>query len=190
MNQSKLILGIVITMLSGAIILESMISGKSHFAGDLYEDFQTINIELQALQTPLKTPFFSVEEGQILSVWFRYAIRQIENKNLKISIFLIDEDEHIIGEFGKEFRFGDFSNRERKVKYFKLGKHTFRKEFRGYLQYELDGTWTPSKTSAFILRKSQPVPLPLKQIGFFVLGLFALFVGIETIARNSKKRTA
>lgn len=165
-----------------------MISGKFHFAGNQYEDFQTINIELQALQAPLKTPFFSVEEGQILSVWFRYAIRQIENKNLKISVFLIDEDENRIGEFGKEFRFGYFRNRERKVKYFKLGKFNFRKEFRGYLQYELDGTWTPTKTSALILRKSQPVLLPLKQIGFFVVGLFALFVGIEIIARNCKTR--
>jgi hypothetical protein len=185
MNKFKLILRIVVTILSGAIMLQSMISGKFHFAGNLYEDFQTLDIELQALQAPLKTPFFSVKKGQILSVWFRCAIRQIENKNLKISVFLIDEDENIIGEFGKDFRFGYFHNRPRKVKYYKLGKHSFRKEFRGYLQYELDGTWTPTETSALVLRKSQPVLLPFKQIGFFVVGLVALFVGIETIARNS-----
>lgn len=188
MNKSKLILGIAITILSGAIMLESMISGIFHFTGNLYEDFQTFNIELQAPQAPLKTPFFSVEEGQILTIWIRYANRQIEHKNLKITVFLIDQDENIITEFGKDFRFGDFRNSTRKVRYSKLGKYNFRKEFRGYLQYELNGTWTPTKTSALVLRKSPSVFLPLKQIGFFVVGVFALFVGIETIAKNSKKQ--
>lgn len=188
MNKSKLILGIVITLLSGSVMLESVVSGGSHFAGDQYEDFQTFKIELQAPQAPLKTPFFSVEEGQMLTVWLRYANRQIENKHLKITVSLIDSDENAIAEFGEDFRFGHFRNSARKVRYYELGKFNFGKAFRGYLQYELDGTWTPTKTSAFVLRKSPPVQLPLKQIGFFVVGIFALIVGIETIAKNSKKQ--
>jgi hypothetical protein len=32
--------------------------------------------------------------------------------------------------------------------------------------------------------------LPLKQIGFFVVGIFALIVGLETISNNSKNPAA
>lgn len=188
MNKSKLILGMVITLLSGSIMLESMISGASQFADNQLEDFQTFNIALQAPQSPLKTPFFSVEEGQMLTVWLRYANRQIEHKHLKITVALIDRDENAITEFGEDLRFGPFRKSAWKVRYYELGKINFRKAFRGYLQYELDGTWTPTKTSAFVLRKSPPVQLPLKQIGFFVVGIFALIVGIETIAKNCRKR--
>ena len=188
MNKSKYILGIAITILGGSIVLESMISGIFHFTEKLYEDFKTYNIELQALQDPIKTSFFSVEEGQLFSVWLRCSTIQVENKNLKIAVSLIDEDGNIIREIQKDFRFGYFRDSAENIRYFKLGEYYFRKEFRGYLQYELDGTWTSTVTSALIVRISPPALLPLRQIGFFVVGIFALIVGIETIVKNSKKR--
>ena len=186
MNKPKFILGIAITILGGALILESMISGMFHFTESSYEDFQTFNIELQAHQAPIKTSFISVNEGQILSVWLRYSNRQISNKNLKIAVSLFNEDENIVVEFGKDFQFGKYLNGRRKIKYHKLGAYHFKNEFRGYLQYELNGTWIPTKTSAFVLRTSPPVTLPLKQIGFFLFGIFVLIVGIETVAKNYK----
>jgi hypothetical protein len=167
-------------------MLESMISGAFHFTGNSYEDFQTFNFELQASQAPIKTSFFSVEEGQILSVWFRCSNRQIKNKNLKIAVSLINEDGANIWEAGKDFRFGNIRNSPRRVKYYKLGNYSFEKEFRGYLQYELDGTWIPTTTSALVLRRSPPLLLPLKQIALFVAGIFVLIVGIETIVNSSK----
>lgn len=167
-------------------MLESMISGIFHFTGNSYEDFQTFNIELQAPQAPIKTSFFSVEEGQTLSVWFRCSNRQVENKNLKIAVSLISEDGNVVWEDGKDFRFGNIRNNARRVKYYKLGDYNFEKEFRGYFQYELDGTWIPTTTSALVLRRSPPLLLPLKQIALFVVGLFVLIVGIETIVSNPK----
>ncbi len=188
MDKSKFILGIAITLLGGSVMLESMISGISHFTGKFHDNFQTYSIGLQAPRAALETSFISVEEGQLLSVWLKYSNRQIENKNLKIAVFLIDEDGNIISKFEKDFRFGRFLNSVRKVRYNKLGEYYSSKEFRGYLHYELDGTWTPSKTSALVIRKSPPVFLPLRQIGFFMAGILVLIVGIETIAKNYKGR--
>lgn len=183
LNKSKFILTIAFTILGGALMLESMISGIFHFTGNLYEDFKVFGLGLQAPQAPIKTSFFYAQEGQILSVWLRFSSRRIENQNLKIAVSLIDEDENRVWEFWKDFRFDHFRNSAGKVKYFKLGDNAFKKEFRGYLQYELNGTWTPATTSALVLRISQPVPLPLKQIGFFVVGLFVLIVGLEAISQ-------
>lgn len=187
MNKSKFILGIVIAFLGGAMVLESIISGTFHFARKLYQDFQTINIEVQTPQTPTKTLFFSAEEGQILSLWLRYpTTRQIENKNLKIAAFLIDENENILWELKEDFKFGHFRKSTRKVKYYKFGDYSVGKAFRGYLRYQFDGTWPPTEMSALVLRKSPPMRLPFKQIGFFVAGIFVLIVGVETIAKNFK----
>lgn len=186
MTKSKFILGIAIALLGGFIALESMISGIFQFTGKLQEDFQVYNIELQTSQTPLKTSFFSAAKGQLFSIWLRYANKQIENKNINIAVSLIDDDENIIKEFREDLRFGPFRNSAKKIRYYKLGEYDFKNEFRGYIQYELDGTWTPTETSALVLRKSPPVRLPFKQIGLFVAGIFALIVGLETIFNNSK----
>lgn len=186
MNNSKFILGISITLLGGFIMLEGMISGMFHFAEKLYEDFKVYSIELQASQAPINTSFFSAKEDQLFSVWLRYSTRQIENKYIKIAVSLIDEDENIITIFVGDLRFGPFRNSVKKIRYYKLGEYDFKKKFRGYIQYEFDGTWTPTETSALVLRKSPPVRLPLKQIGFFAVGIFALIVGLETISKNFK----
>jgi hypothetical protein len=185
----KFILGIAITLLGGFIMIESMISGMFHFTGKLHEDFKVYSIERQASQAPLKTSFFSAKEDQRFSVWLRYSNRHIENKNIKIAVSLIDEDENIIMKFGEDLQFGPFRNSGKKIRYYKLGGYVFKEEFRGYMQYAFDGTWIPSETSALVLRKSPPVRLPLKQIGFFVMGIFALIVGLETISKYYKTKT-
>lgn len=185
MKKSKFILGIAIAVLAGLIMLESVITGIFHFTGKLSEDFQIFNIELQASQAPHKTSFFSAKKGQLFSVWLRLSNREVENKNLSIAVFLIDEDENIKKEFREDLRFGHFRNSAKKIRYYKLGAYDFKKGFRGYIQYELDGTWTPTETSALVLRKSPPLRLPLKQIGFFMVGIIALIVGLEIIFRNS-----
>jgi hypothetical protein len=190
MNKSKIILGIALTILGGFIMLESIISGGSHFTEKLNEDFQVYNIELQASQAPRKTSFFSAEKDQLFSVWLRYSNRQMRNKNINIAASIVDEDENIITEFREDLQFGPFRNSSKKIRYYKLGAYDFKKEFRGYIQYELAGTWPPSETSALVLRKSPPLRLPLKQIGFFAVGIFALIVGLETISKNSKNKGA
>ncbi len=188
MSKSKLILGIVLALLGGSIMLDSVISGTVYFSSKQNEDFQTWNIALQAPQAFQKTPFFSVEAGQRLSLWFRYLNRQTGEKNLKITASLIDEDENVIREFKKDIRFSYLGNGAKKIRFLKLDAYHVQKEFRGYLRYELEGTWTPTPISAFILRKSPPIRLPLKQICSFVVGIVALIVGLETIARYFQKR--
>lgn len=189
MNRSKRILGIVIVILGGSMVLESTISGTFHFTQKLYQDFQTINIELQVPRTPRETSFFSVKEGQLLSLWLRYSpTSQIENKNLELAAFLIDEDDHILWNVKENLQFGHIRKSARKVRYYKFGDYRVGKAFRGYLRYEFDGTWPPVKAGALVLRKSPPARLPLKQIAFFIAGMFVFFVGIETIAKTLKKQ--
>lgn len=192
MNRSEVIQGIAVLILGGAITLASLISGIFHFSEKLYKDFHVFHIELQSSRTPFKTGFFTIKEGQLFSVWLRHANSpQNENTSLRIAVSLIDEDGNLAGEFSKDFRFGAFRNSARKIRYLKLGEHPFRKSFRGYMQYELEGSWTPSKTSALVLRQSPPLQLPLKQIGFFLAGILVLFVGIGKMAKNLKnQRTA
>ena len=64
MKKSNLILGIAITLLGGAIMVESIISAIFLFTGNAYEDFQVLNIEHQERQAPLESPFFSIESHQ------------------------------------------------------------------------------------------------------------------------------
>jgi hypothetical protein len=185
MNRSKIVLGIGIAVLGASMVLESIIAGTFHFTQRLYQDFETIHVELQAPKTPGKTSFFSVKNGQILSLWLRYCpTTQIENKNLKLAVFLIDEDGTILWNVKEDLQFGHIRKSARKVKYYKFGDYRVGKAFRGYLRYEFDGTWPSVKTSALVLRKSPPMRLPLKQIGFFMAGIFVFIIGIETMAKN------
>ena len=187
MNKSKFVLGIVIALLGGSMVLDSIISGTFYFTRKLYQDYQTMNIELHVPQAPRKTSFFCAKAGQTLSLWLRYATtRQIENKNLKLTAFLIDDDENIVWKVEENLQFGHIRKSARKVRYYKFGNYRVGKAFRGYLRYAFDGTWPPVKTSALILRKSPPVRLPLKQICFFIAGIFVCIVGIETMAKNLK----
>jgi hypothetical protein len=190
MRETKFIrvVAFIIAILGGFMMLESMISGIFHSSGKLYEDFKLYTIELHASRTPLKTTFFSVKAGQFFSVWLRYATRQVGNKNIDITVSLIDEDENLIKEFEGDLRFGDFRASRKRVRYHKLGEYCFHKGFRGYMQYEFDGTWTPTETSALILRNTPPLRLPLRQIGSFIVGVVALILGIDTIVKHSKKQ--
>jgi hypothetical protein len=188
MKKSKLsrTIAYLIAFLGAFLMFESTISGIFHFSGKLYEEFKLYTIELQAAETPLRTTFFSAKAGQHFTVWLRYATWQIENKQIDITLSLIDDDEHMIKQFERGLRFGDFLSRQKRVRYHKLGEHRFDSGFRGYMQYELDGTWTPTETSALVYRKSPPLRLPLRQMGSFVVGIVALIVAIDTIVKHSK----
>jgi hypothetical protein len=190
MRKSKFIRAIayVIAILGGFIMLESMISGIFHFTGKLYKDFKLYTIELQASRTPQRTTYFSAKAGQRFTVWLRYATKQVGNKHIDITVSLIDEDENMIKEFEGDLRFGDFRFSRKRVRYHKLGQYCFHKAFRGYMLYELGGTWIPTETSAIVMQKSPPLRFPLRQIGFFVIGVVALIFSIDTIVKHSKKR--
>jgi hypothetical protein len=190
MRKPKFILGITLAMIffGGFIMLESVLSGISHFTGKLSEDFKLYTFELQSSQAPLRTTFFSAKAGQLFTIWLRYSNRQIENKNIDITVSIVDEDENTIKKFERDLRFSDFRSGKKRVRYQKLGEYCSDRGFRGYMQYELGGTWTPTEASALILRKSPPLLLPLRQIGFFIIGIVAIIVGIDTIVKLSKKQ--
>ena len=166
-------------------MLISMIFGIIQYSGSLYENIQVFGIELPSPPAALKTSLFTIEENQIISVWLKYPDRRIENKDFKIAISLVGQNGKFLAKFVEDFNFGYFRNSTGEGQYYKLGEHAFKNGFIGYLQYETGGTWIPTRAVKLVLRRPLPFSLPLKQIGFFIMGIFVLVTGIATIAKDS-----
>lgn len=186
MNRTKVILGILITVAGGIIMVTSMVFTIIHFAGSLYEDIHTFDINLQASSTPSRTTGFSIEAEKDLSLWLKLPNRQIENKGFEIDVFVIGKNDIVTAKFNEDFKFGYFRNSSGKGQYYKIGEHSFRSGFNGYLRYETKGKWIPPFKGKLVLRQRSTSSFPTKQIGLFVLGIFLLVVGIGTIVKNSR----
>lgn len=190
MNKAKFTSGIVIALLGGAIMLFSMLSAIIHLTGKLYKDIRTFNINLQASRTSSVTAKFSIEKEKALSLWLKLPNRQIENKDFKIDVFLIGENDALDAKFGEDFKLGYFRNSSGKGQYYKLGSHSFPSGFNGYLRYEAKGKWAPPFKGELVLRESSASSFPVEQIKLFVAGILGLVIGISTIVKNIGHRFA
>lgn len=186
MNKTKFLLGILITILGAIIMLVSMVSGIALFAEAIYEDIYAFPARLSISTDNLETDSFSVKAGNNFSLWLKVPNRKIENKDFTFSANLVEQNGRTIADFGEDFRFGYLRNSYGRGQYYKLGSHNFRDDFIGYLSYATSGKWIPPYDGFLVIRKSNPLTLPLKQIGIFVTGIFILITGIGTIAKNKK----
>jgi hypothetical protein len=187
MSKTKFILGIMITVLGGLVMLVSMVFGIIHIAGSLYRNSQVLDVNLKTVNVTQKTRPFEIKKGQIISVWLKYPDRQLENKDFKIGLSFVNAKEVASGEMGEDFNAGYSRNSAGNGQYYWLGKHGFQDNFKGCLQYKVNGTYVPVETGKLVLRESLPLSLPLKHILFFIAGIFTLIIGIGTIAKNSRK---
>jgi hypothetical protein len=188
MNKTKILLGILIAIAGGVVMITSMVFAIINFAGNLYEDIHVFNINLQTPSAPSITTGFSIKEEKDLSLWLKAPNRQIENKDFEIEVFLIEKNDSADTKFNEDFRFGYSRNSSGEGQYYKLGKHSFQSGFNGYFRYKTKGTWVPAFKGNLVLRQELTSSFPVKQMGFFVIGIFVLVVGIGTIAKNSKKQ--
>ena len=187
MNKRKLILGVFIIALGGIIMLTSMVSGIIYFAANLYEDIHTFPAKLPDSPLSSKTDNFREKRGNEVSVWLKVHNRQIENKDFVISVSIVEENGKKKAEFAENFRFGYLRNSAGKGQYYKLGSHLFENDFSGYLSYTTSGTWIPPFEGFLVIRRSQGLPLPLRQISVFLIGIIILITGIGNIAKNRKR---
>ena len=188
MNKTKVIPGILITIAGGTIMITSMVFAIIHFAGNLYDDIYTFNVDMLLSSTPAITKKISIKEKKELSLWLKLPNRQIENKDLKITVFLIDENNNVVAEFNENFRSGYFRNSSGDGQFYKIGQYSFPSGFNGYLRYETKGKWVPPFKGKFVLRQASVASFPIKQISSFIIGIFFLVVGIGTIAKNCKRQ--
>ena len=165
-------------------MLFSMVSAITHIAGSLYEDLRTFNIDLRNSPSSSTTSVFSLAEEKSLSLWLRLPDRRIENKAFAIDVFLIGKNDTVEAEFNEDFKFGYSRNSSEEGQYYKLGSHSFPGDFNGSFRYETTGEWVPPFNGQLVLRQGSAFSVPVKQIGFFVVGIFVLLVGIGTIAKN------
>ena len=184
MHKVKFTLGIVFAVLGGTIMLFSMVSAITHIAGSLYEDLRTFNIDLRNSPSSSTTSVFSLAEEKSLSLWLRLPDRRIENKAFAIDVFLVGKNDTVEDEFNEDFKFGYSRNSSEEGQYYKLGSHSFPGGFNGSFRYETTGEWVPPFNGQLVLRQGSAFSVPVKQIGFFVAGIFVLLVGIGTIAKN------
>ncbi len=187
MNKTKVMPGILITVAGGTVMIISMVFAIIHFSGSLYKDIYTFNIDLQSSSMSVTSKRFFIKEEKELSLWLKLPNRQIENKDFKINVFLIDENNNVVAEFNENFRFGYFRNSSGEGQYYKTGQYSFPSGFNGYLRYETKGKWVPPFKGKRVLRQASVSSFPTKQIGLFIIGIFLLVVGIGIIAKNSKR---
>lgn len=188
MNKTKFTSGVLLAVIGGIISITSMVSGIIYIAGGLYKDINTFPLKLSDSEAPLqeafRTPDFPVKSNNLISVWLKVPDRKIENKDFSITGSIREKTGKVITDFDENFKFGYFRNSYGEGQYYRLCKHYFEIDSEVYLSYTTSGEWTPPYKVALVVRQSKSFSIPMKEIVFFIIGIFILITGIGSIVKN------
>jgi hypothetical protein len=183
--KNKRLLAIMVTVLGGFAALTALLAVISSFTGGLYEDVHVFELKLKAAAKPLLTTGFTRADTREFSLWLKLPDRQIENKPIELDVSLVGKSGHIDAKFHEDFRFGYVRNSSGKGQYYKLGEYDFEKGYAGAFRYQTKGSWFPPFNGKLVLRKSLATSVPIQSIGFLIMALLLLLVGVGMI-RNAR----
>lgn len=183
MNKPKLIFGVVLMFLSGSITLAGMVLGIKHFASGTYRDIHTFPISLTKENGSQQNFRFRTRGKVDFSFWLKMPDRKIENKKFRFGVALVNSKGVRKVSFEENFRFGYLRNNAGQGQYYRLGRFHSENEFNGYLQYRSSGKWRPASDGYIVLRRQEPIAMPVKSIWIFFIGLAGLIAGIGTMLK-------
>jgi len=185
MFKPTFIVSIIITLVGGIMMTISMIAAVIHVASNIYEDIQLINVNPPITSLTQTSSPFTIQQDQLISFWFNMSNKQIENKDMQITLSLFDRNGSLLTTITKEFNSTFTRHSDGEQHYYKLGSYHFETAFEGVLQTRFDGTWLIETPSKLILRQLSSSLLPVQQFYFFLLGIMILIIGVKAVEKYS-----
>ena len=185
MNKQKVATGIIIMVVGLLMINTSSIDAIIDSSSQLYMDVESHDIDLEK---KTETIAFNNNDKKKISFWLVQPNRDIENKDFKIVISVLDSNKNFVKGFRRDLAFktirqeidGDF--------YYKLGDHKFGYDFEGYIKYELEGEWLPETKTMLSLKESRKTSFSNNQVLVSLGGAIFLALGFVVLIRNTSEQ--
>ncbi|MCK5002141.1 MAG: hypothetical protein KAS57_03910 [Gammaproteobacteria bacterium] len=185
MNKQKVATGIIIMVVGLLMINTSSIDAIIDSSSQLYMDVESHDIDLEK---KTETIAFNNNDKKKISFWLVQPNRDIENKDFKIVISVLDSNKNFVKGFRRDLAFktirqeidGDF--------YYKLGDHKFGYDFEGYIKYELEGEWLPEEKPTLSFKENRKTSFSRNQVLVSLSGAIMLALGFIVLVRNTSEQ--
>ena len=185
MNKQKVTIGIVTMVIGLLMINTSSIDAIIDSSSQLYMEIESHDIDLSKKSDAI---VFNTEEKKKASFWLVQPNRDIESKDFKIVISILDENKKFVKGFRRDFAFKT-TRQEIDGKYhYKLGDHKFSYDFDGFIKYELEGDWLPETTPALSFKENRKTSFSQNQVLVSLSGAILLVLGFVVLVRNTSEQ--
>ncbi|MBU4304297.1 MAG: hypothetical protein KJ893_01515 [Candidatus Omnitrophica bacterium] len=181
--QEKFIVAMLLIIISGTMMITSLVFGLTRFANGLYEDIYIFPARFSKLKDMETAGMFTAKKGGNLSFWLKVPDRRIENKNFSFEAAIFDHKGMKRVSYRTDFNYNQIRNNSGVGQYYLLGIHYFQSDFNGAIKYISSGIWLAPYNGSIVIRKSTLGSFPLKEFGFCVLGFLLCLKGIKIVKK-------
>lgn len=185
MNKPKVTAGIVIMAIGLLMINTSSIDAIIDSSRQLYQEVETHNIDLVK---KTETIAFNNETKRKISFWLVLPDRNIEDKNFKIVLSVLDSNKAFIKGFRRDLAFKTTRQEIDGKFYYKLGDHKFGYDYEGYIKYELEGDWLPETSPTLSFKENRKTSFSNNQVLVSLGGAIFLALGFVVLIRNTSEQ--
>lgn len=184
-NKPRMTSGIVIMALGLFLIVSSSVDAIIDSSSNLYKQTSSFEVDLKKKKESL--PYFQAEKEKT-SFWLALPKKDIEGKNFKITVTIHDENNQLIEGFLRDFTFRTTRQEIDGNYYYKLGYFTFGYDFKGFINYEIDGDWQPATNPILSLKVNQKTAFSTTQALVSLCGGIVLAIGFIVLMRNTSEQ--
>ena len=184
-NKPRMTSGIVIMIIGLFLIVSSSVDAIIDSASKLYKQVSAYEVNLDLKKESI--PYFQAEKKKT-SFWLALPKRDIEGKNFKITVTIHDENNQLIEGFLRDFAFKTTRQEIEGDYYYKLGYFTFGYDFKGFINYEIEGDWQPEKNPVLSLKINQKTAFSPAQILVALSGGIVLAIGCVVLMRYTSEQ--
>lgn len=185
MNKQKVATGIIIMVVGLLMINTSSIDAIIDSSSQLYMDVESHDIDLEK---KTETIAFNNKDKKKISFWLVQPNRNIENKDFKIVISVLDSNKNFVKGFRRDLAFKTIRQEIDNHFYYKLGDHKFGYDFEGYIKYELEGGWLPETKPTLSFKENRKTSFSTNQILVALTGGIMLALGFVVLIRNTSEQ--
>ena len=185
MNKPKITAGIVIMAFGLLMINVSSIDAIIDSSSQLYSEVQSHPIDLENKSEILN---FNNTDKKRISFWLALPNKDIEQKDFKIVISILDSKQRVIKGFRRDFSFKTTRQEIDNHFHYKLGDHKFGRSFEGYIKYELEGNWLPETQPTLSIKENRKTSFSNNQALAAFTGGMLLILGFVVLVRNTSKQ--
>ena len=185
MNKTKITAGIVTMAIGLLLIIGSSVDAIIDSSSNLYIEKQAFDVSFN--ENDVTIPYLHPDKKKI-SFWLALPDKNIEAKDFKFTVSILDTDKNILEGFRRDFSFKTTRQDIDNKFYYKLGSYKFPYDFDGYINYKTEGNWIPETTAMLSLKESNKTGFSSGQILASFSGCLLLLFGFIVLVRNTSEQ--
>jgi len=135
-NKRKFIFIIITALIISILFFITIFSNKNNIKNKI-----DLPIWISLLNNEYKTSYFNIPANTKINFYLELPNREIEGKDLALTLSLKKETGQILTTLTKDFNFNVSTKNIDKRYLYKLGTYIVKKQDRSYIQYISKGTW-------------------------------------------------